>query len=731
MKTRFYYSGFALLTIFLLLSFQGKVNAQRRGTIWAKDGYQYYKVNAGGIDELDARDANKKTIIVTKEMLTPQGKAPLAIGGFSFSADGNKVLIFTNTKRVWRYNTRGDYWVYDIAAKTLKQLGHGKPESSLMFAKISPDGTKAAYVSGHNIYVEDLASNEIKPMTTDGTTRLINGTFDWAYEEEFDCRDGFRWSPDSKLIAYWQIDARKIKNYLMLNTTDSIYPFTIPVEYPVAGEDPSSCKIGVVSIGDAKTTWIDVPGDNVQHYIPRMEWTTNSNEIILEQLNRAQNESKIFVGNVSNGGAHVIHAETDKAWIDGKSRWNEGNPVGWDWLKNGKEFIWVSEKDGWRHIYRIGEDGKEKLITRGDYDMIKLNCIDEEGGYVYFTASPDNATQKYLFRVKLNGSSKAPERLTPKDLPGTHSYDISPSAKIAIHTFSNAYTQPETETITLPDNKHISGAALAVNKDAKNKPEFFKVKTADGIEMDGWMVKPTNFDPAKKYPVVFTVYAEPAGQTVTDSYGAGHNGLYVGNMADDGYIYMAVEGRGAPAPKGAAWRKAIYKSIGIINIRDQAMAAKEIVKWPFVDSARIAVHGWSGGGSTTLNLLFQYPDIYKTGIAVAAVGWQLSYDNIYQERYMGVPTDEAGREPFIKGSPVTYAKNLRGTLLYIHGTGDDNVHYRNAELLINELIKYNRQFQLMSYPNRSHGIFEGEGTTLHLRTLFTKYLKEHCPPGGR
>ncbi|MGZ3749863.1 MAG: S9 family peptidase [Mucilaginibacter sp.] len=732
MKTRFYHSGFILSTLFLLLFVQIKAKAQRGGTKWAKDGYHYYKAGADGISELDARDADKKTTpVVTREMLTPPGKKPLDISGFSFSEDGSKVLIFTNTKRVWRYNTRGDYWVYDTAAKTLKQLGAGKPESSLMFAKISPDGARAAYVSGHNLYVEDLGTGDIKPLTTDGSTKLINGTFDWAYEEEFDCRDGFRWSPDSKLIAYWQIDASKIKNYLMLNTTDSIYPFTAPVEYPVAGEDPSSCKVGVVNISSAKTTWIDAPGDAIQHYIPRMEWTTNSNEIILEQLNRAQNESKILVGNVSNGTTHVIHQEEDKAWIDGKARWNEGNPVGWDWLKNGKEFIWVSEKDGWRHIYKITADGKETLITKGNYDMIKLNCIDETGGYIYFTASPDNATQKYLFRVKLNGSSKTPERLTPNDLPGTHSYEISPNGKIALHTFSNSYTPYQNEVITLPDNKHLSGATLAVNKDARNKPEFFKVKTADGIEMDGWMVKPTNFDPAKKYPVVFSVYAEPAGQTVVDSYGAGRNGLYVGNMADDGYIYMAVEGRGAPSPKGAEWRKAIYKSIGIINIRDQAMAAKEILKWPFVDSTRIAVHGWSGGGSTTLNLLFQFPEIYKTGIAVAAVGWQLSYDNIYQERYMGVPTDEAGRAPFIKGSPVTYAKNLRGNLLYIHGTGDDNVHYRNAELLINELIKYNRQFQLMSYPNRTHGIFEGAGTTQHLRTLFTQYLKEHCPPGGR
>jgi len=733
MKTRFYHFGVGTLTLIFLLGLQVKVSAQRGGVNWARDGYQYYQTERGGsaIFEYDTRDSAKKTPLITKEMLTPSGKAALAVSGFAFSNDGNKVMIFTNTKRVWRYNTRGDYWVYDLNAKTLKQIGVGKPESSLMFAKFSPDGTKAAYVSEHNVYVEDLGTGNIKALTTDGEKKLINGTFDWAYEEEFDCRDGFRWSPDSKSIAYWQIDARKIKNYLMLNTTDSIYPYTVPVEYPVAGEDPSSCKVGVVDVNTGKTTWINVPGDNVQHYIPRMEWTTNSNEIILEQLNRAQNDSKIFVGNVSNGTAHLIHEEQSETWIDGKSRWNGGNPVGWDWLKDGKSFVWISEKDGWKHIYRITSEGKETLITKGNYDIISLNCIDEANGFVYFTASPDNATQAYLYRVKLNGSSKTPERLTPNDLPGTHNYTMSPNGKIAMHTFSNSYTPYESEVVSLPDNKHISGAHMAVKKDAKNKPVFFKVKTADGIEMDGWMVKPTNFDSTRKYPVVFSVYAEPAGQTVVDRYGVGRNGLYVGSMADDGYIYMAIEGRGAPAPKGAAWRHSIYKNIGLINIRDQAMGCKEILKWPFIDSTRTAVHGWSGGGSTTLNLLFQYPGLYKTGIAVAAVGWQLSYDNIYQERYMGVPTDDAGREPFIKGSPVTYAKNLKDNLLYMHGTGDDNVHYRNAELLINELIKYNRQFQLMSFPNRSHGIFEGEGTTLFLRTLFTNYLKQHCPPGGR
>jgi len=727
MNLKFYRGGLLSLAFLLLLFSWQAANAQRQKTHWATDGYQYYRVQGGQLVELDTRDSAKKTVLITKEMLTPEGSnTPIAISNFFLSDDGQKLLIFNNTKRVWRYNTRGDYWVYDMAAKTLKQIGKDRPASSLMFAKLSPDGTKAAYVSGHNIYVEDLATGAVKQLTFDGNKKLINGTFDWAYEEEFDCRDGFRWSPDSRAIAYWQIDASTIKNYFMLNTTDSIYPFVVPVEYPVAGENPSSCKIGVVDVNTAKTTWMNIPGDAIQHYIPRMEWADNPNYLILQQLNRAQNDSKIFVANVSNGTAALVHDEQAKEWIDaGDGR----DPIGWNFINKGKDFIWVSEKDGWRHLYKISMDGKETLITKGNYDVIDLNLIDEAGGYIYFIASPDNATQRYLYRVKIKGGDA--ERVTPADEPGTHTYEISPNGKIGLHTFSNIYTPYQSEVISLPDHKHISGQVVRLNQAAKNKPEFFKVKTVDGVEMDGWMVKPTNFDPSKKYPVVFLVYSEPAATTVNDAYGNGRNGEYIGSMADDGYIYMSLDNRGTPAPKGTAWRKAIYKNIGLVNIRDQAMGAKEILKWPFVDSSRVAVWGWSGGGSCTLNLMFQHPEIYKTGIAVAAVAWELSYDNIYQERYMGVPIDDVSREVFIKGSPVTYAKNLRGNLLYVHGTGDDNVHYRNAELLINELVKYNRQFQLMSFPNRTHGIFEGPGTTQFLRTLYTNYLKEHCPPGGR
>lgn len=702
---------------------------------WTKDGNGYYSAEQQAIVKFDLT-TQQASVIVSKDLLTPKGSTtPLAVKSFSFTDDQKKLLIFTNTQRVWRYETRGDYWVLDLSTKALKKLGASLPESSLMFAKISPDGKKAAYVSKNNVYVEDLTTGKPKVLTsTNGTKKLINGTFDWVYEEEFGCRDGFRWSPDSKTIAYWQIDANTIRDFYMINNTDSTYSFVVPVEYPKVGEAPSACKIGVVDVATAKTIWMKVPGDSRQNYIPRMEWAGNSNELILQQLNRKQNHSKLMYANARTGAVNTIYEETDEAWVDIRSRWTDDNPAGWEWLSDGKEFIWVSEKDGWRHLFRVSRDGKnETLITKGNYDVIAPEQIDEASGYVYFTASPANATQKYLYRTKLDGSGEA-EKISPAIEEGTHEYQISPNGKYAFHSFSNYYTRPSTEWVSLPDHQALNpkdDISKKIDLEGKKKSniEFFKVTTEEGVEMDGWMAKPKNFDPSKKYPIVFYVYSEPAAQTVVDRFGVGRNGLYIGDMAADGYIYISLDNRGTPAPKGRTWRKSIYRKIGIININDQAMAAKKILQWPFVDSSRVAVHGWSGGGSCTLNLMFKYPEIYKTGISVAAVANQLEYDNIYQERYMGLPQEN--REDFINGSPITYAKNLKGNLLYIHGTGDDNVHYQNAELLLNELIKHNRQFQFMAYPNRSHGIYEGQGTRAHLNTLFTNYLKQYCPPGAR
>ncbi|MEO8720798.1 MAG: DPP IV N-terminal domain-containing protein [Ginsengibacter sp.] len=726
-------SRFIIVIIFSVFTIPSFSQFRAKEINWTSDGNSILILKDGNIVKDDLKNKTE-TILVKREQLIPAGEnEPLSFKIYSFSPDYKKLLLFTNTAKVWRYHTRGDYWILDLNKNVLIQLGKTLPSQSLMFAKISPDGKEAAYVSGHNLYVEDLSTLQIKPLTVDGTRKLINGTFDWVYEEEFGCRDGFRWSPDSKKIAFWQADAIMIRDYYMLNTTDSVYSQIIPVEYPKVGWPPSPVRIGVVTVDNDEIKWMNVPGDPAEHYIPRMEWAENSSQVILQQLNRKQNESKLFYCEVNSGSAKVFYTESDKAFIDIKARWNNDDPTGWDWIDDSKRFLWVSEKDGWRHIYLISRDGKETLVTKGDYDIDNIKCIDDKNGYVYFMASPNNATQLYLYRTKLNGKGKL-EMLSPSNLVGTHNYNISPLAKYAFHSFSNYKTSPVSEWISLPDGKPLNGEksiARNIKVNENSNISYFKVTTDDQITLDAWMVKPVNFDSTKKYPVVFYVYGEPGSSTVIDEYGVHDDPyhLFNGDLSMEGYFQISVDNRGTPSLRGREWRKSIYGKIGRLNIQDQAMAAKKILEKPYFDKDRVAVWGWSGGGSSTLSLMFQHPEIYKTGISIAAVTNLLFYDNIYEERYMGLPQEDL--ENYILGSPIHYAKNLQGNLLFIHGTGDDNVHYDNAETLLNELIKYNKTFQFMPYPNRTHSLSEGEGTRKHLSTLYTNFLRKNCPPGAR
>ncbi|HEY8689676.1 MAG TPA: S9 family peptidase [Chitinophagaceae bacterium] len=699
---------------------------------WTADGNGIIEFKDGNMVQTDLTTYSEN-ILIKKGQLIPQGDTkPLSFRIYNFSADKSKLLIYTNTARVWRYNTRGDYWVLDIASSKLFQLGKGRPLQSLMFAKLSPDNKKTAYVSEHDLYVEDLSTHQITRLTKDGTRKFINGTFDWVYEEEFDCRDGFRWSPDSKSIAFWQVDATKIRDYFMLNTTDSVYSRVIPVEYPKVGESPSPVRIGVITVSNGNIKWMNIPGDPQQNYLPRMQWADNSNELIVQQLNRKQNESKLFYCDIATGNSKNFYTESDKAWVDVRNMWDEDDPAGWKWINNGKDFLWVSEKDGWRHIYKVSRDGKkETLLTKGNYDIDDTKGVDEKNNYVYFMASPGNTTQLYLHRVKLDGSGNL-EMVSPSDLRGTHDYNISPNAAFAVHSFSNYKTMPASEWVSLPNHKPLDENNTIIKTmkvNPNNRVEYFTLITEDNITVDGWMIKPANFDSTKKYPVVFHVYTEPASSTVNDTYGSQQNNLYAGNMSDSGYFQASLDNRGTPSLKGAAWRKSIYRKIGVLNIHDQAMAAKKFLDKPYFDKDRVAVWGWSGGGAATLNLMFQHPEIYKTGIAVASITNELNYDNIYTERYMGLPQENM--EDYVNASPNHYAKNLQGNLLFIHGTGDDNVQYDNAEMLLNELIKNNKIFQFMPYPNRTHAISEGEGTRKHLSTLYTDYLKRYCPGGGR
>ncbi len=701
---------------------------QQRGIKWSPDGLGYINFKEGNMVKIDPKN-NKETILLTKAQLTPAAAKSLLPQTVDYSADNATVLFFTNTAKVWRYRTRGDYWVLDVKNNALRQLGKGLPAQSLMFAKFSPDSKSVAYVSEHNIFVESLSSGIIKKLTLDGTRKLINGTFDWVYEEEFGCRDGFRWSDDSRQIAFWQVDATKIRDYYMLNTTDSIYSQVIPVEYPKVGQAPSPVKIGVVTVANGFTKWMNIAGDPQQNYLPRMEWS-GPDELIVQQLNRKQNESKLIYCKPSNGTSFTFWAENDNAWVD----LNTDNPKGWNFVNKGQDFIWVSEKDGWRHIYKISHDGKNiELLTKGKYDIGQIKAIDEVNNYVYFTASPANATQLYLYRARINNPKDDAEIVSDPKLVGTHDYDISPTAKIAEHSFSNHNTPTVSEWISLPDGRELNkDERIGKNIQTDNTTtdvEYITVVTEDNIQLDAWINKPKNFDPSKKYPVIFYVYGEPAATTVADEWGNHTNFLYKGDIRADGYIQVAIDNRGTPSLKGAAWRKSIYRKIGTLNIRDMALGAKKILERPYMDKSRVAVWGWSGGGSSTLNLLFQYPDIFQTGVAIAAVANQLFYDNIYQERYMGLPQENLS--DFENGSPVNHVQGLKGNLLYIHGTGDDNVHYDNAELLVNKLVQYNKQFQFMAYPNRTHSISEGAGTREHLSTLYTNFIRANCAPGAR
>ncbi|HET7564051.1 MAG TPA: S9 family peptidase, partial [Gemmatimonadaceae bacterium] len=693
---------------------------------------------SGGTDVVRYDAATgRRDVLVPAERLVPAGASePLDIESYEWSPDRSMLLIFTNSRRVWRQNTRGDYWVLNLRTWALHQLGgrDAKP-STLMFATFSPLGDRVAYVRERNLYVENLADHRITQLTRDGSDTVINGTFDWVYEEEFNLRNGFRWSPDGKRIAYWQLNSAGVRSYDLIDDTDSLYSFVKPVQYPKAGTTNSASRIGIVSATGGPTTWLEVPGDPRNNYIARMQWADNSNEVVLQHLNRLQNHNSVLLGDVRTGRVRTLLTERDSTWLDVVDDLR--------WIDGGKDFTWVSERDGWRHLYVVSRDGSSvRLVTKGAFDLQNPDAafgaplvegVDQQGGWIYFTASPNNATQLYLFRTRMDGSTQ-PERITPAADSGTNLYDISPGASWAIHTYSSFGTPPVIELVSLPSHRVVrtlvSNARLkaAIAALDRGPAEFLKVRGSNGVTFDAWMMRPPGFDPAKSYPILFNVYGEPAAQTVLDQWD-GATYLWHLMLTQQGYIVASVDNRGTPAPKGRAWRRAIYKNIGSIAVEDQTAAARAMLdKYSYIDSSRVGVWGWSGGGSSTLSLLFRSPDVYRMGMAVAPVTDQRYYDTIYEERYMGLPQEDP--EAYHRASPITYVTGLKGDLLLVHGSGDDNVHFQNSEALINALVAANKPFSMMDYPNRTHCICEGRNTSRHLFELLTRYLHEHLPAGA-
>jgi dipeptidyl-peptidase-4 len=728
---------------------------------WVDEGQGYVateRAPSGGTEivRYDTTTGRRDVLMSAAQLTPPELGKPLQFSEYAASADGTRMLFATNGRPAMIRKTAYEYWVLDKTANAWRRLGgspagvapgnapgsapglktrppsgqtqmtrpagtEGAASAGLLYAKLSPDGTRAAYVRGNNLYVEDLRSGAITALTSDGSPMIINGTSDWVYEEELGLRDAFQWSPDGRRIAYFQFDQSGVPEFALINYTDGLYPVITKYPYPKAGQKNAACRIGVVSASGGPTRWMKTPGDPRNTYIARMDWAANSREVILQHLNRLQNTNTVILASADSGATRQMFVDAGDAWVDYNAAFV--------WLEQGKRLLFVSERDGWRHAYAVSREGDARLVTTGAFDLVSVAGVDEAGGWLYYTASPGNATQRYLYRSRLDGTG-TPERVTPANAPGTHTYNLSPDCRWAFHGDSRFDMPGQSDLIRLPDHQVVRVFQANTELKAKVGPmlagrtEMFQVDIGGGVTLDGWLIRPASFDKTKKYPIIINVYGEPAGTTVADSWG-GAGRVLMAALADDGYLIASFDNRGTPAPKGRAWRKVIYGSVGVLASQEQAAALRALaVSHPYVDLTRVGVYGWSGGGSMTLNLMFRSPELYKVGVAGAPVPDQTLYDSIYQERYMGLPQDNP--EGYRTGSPITYAEGLQGKLLIIHGTGDDNVHFQGTQRMINRLIDLNKQFSFMEYPNRRHGI-----SGLHVDTLRYTFIEEHLPAGGR
>ena len=692
------------------------------GFNWMNDGRYYSALENGRLVQHEVTTGKAlQTLVAATDLQTAGGTKALDVDGYSFNANEQKILFTTGTEPIYRRSARASYYVFDRGSKKLTPLSPGGKQG---YATFSPDGQRVAFTRDNNVFVTDLATMKETAVTTNGVkNNLINGSADWVYEEEFGFAQGFFWSPNSQQLAYYTFDESQVPEYDM-QEWGSLYPKENRFKYPKAGEKNSVVSVSTYDVAAARTTKMDV-GPEPDQYLPRVQWTQVPNMLSIQRLNRLQNKLEILHADASTGKAQVVLTDTNPAYVEINDDLN--------YLPGGKQFVFTSEKDGYQHLYLHNMDGKQvRQLTKGNWEISAINGFEPKSGNVYYTSTEGSALQRHLYRVNLKGTGK--QRISEAG-NGTDVVNMSPDTKYFLNNHSSAgvpavvsLREGSTGKLvkTLEDNAKLRQTLTQYDL---GKFEFFTFKTSEGVDLNAWMIKPSNFDPAKKYPVLMHVYGGPSfgsgsTQTVLDNAGGGtalSNYLWHQMLAEKGYIVVSVENRGTSG-RGAAFRKATYANLGKLETIDQGEGAKYLATLPFVDKARIGIWGWSYGGYMTSLAMTKNPDLFKMGIAVAPVTNWRYYDTVYTERYLKTPQENAAG--YDENSPVQFAQNLKGKFLLVHGTGDDNVHFQNSIAFVDALIKANKDYQTLYYPNRNHGI-GGGNTRLHLYRQMTNFVTQN------
>ena len=639
----------------------GDFSGQSVSVRWMPDGLHWSTIDrdSAGHSELwqvDARTGQREKLVSAAELIKQGSDEPMRIEGYSFSADGRRLLIFAESQQVWRARTKGHYYVFDFPTRRLIPVSDG--DGWQMFAKLSPDGRQVAFVRENDMYVSDLAGNEEQRLTFDGSETIINGTTDWVYEEELGLRDAFRWSPDGSKLAFWRFDQSPIRTYWLVDAMP-LYPELNGVRYPKAGEANSTVRVGSVELASGETTWFDI-GSDEDIYIARMEWAESSDEVVIQRLNRHQSQLDLLLGDANTGQTSLLFSERDEAWL------NANNDL--HWIDNGEGFTWTSDRDGFSHVYLYDRSGRMvRQLTRGSWDVTAFHGVDEAGGQIFFTAASESPTTRSVYRAPLEGG----DMTRVAGGRGTHSARFSPDFFFFTDTYSSIGTPPVTRLRRVADGSEVR--VLADNAELVGKlegldlrePEFFTVQADDGSMLNAWIMKPRDFDPGKTYPLLLYVYGGPGSQTVRDSWG-GTRYLWHQMLVRDGILVASVDNRGTGA-RGREFEKQVYLRLGQLETADQLAAIRQLGDLPYVDASRIGIWGWSYGGYMALMTSLLGGNHVAAAIAGAPVtSWEL-YDTIYTERFMRTPQENP--EGYSIGAPLTHAEGLEGELLIIHVIG--------------------------------------------------------------